>query len=140
MSFEDTHEQPTAHAKRLIAQAIADCPIKPSLREAILDLANLSGINISNFDLRFSQFRDCNLRGAQLPQVIPLEGEPDYCDALRDPSDHEIPGWEVINGRMVISLNQRSMPNSAKEIVEDYNRDQNEIDRDGSEWFSGDDE
>lgn len=143
MSLEDRNESPSAHAKRLIAQAIIDSPYKPALREAILDYANLSDADLSKFDFRFTQFHDCNLRGTKLPQTIPHEGEPDYSDALRNASDPPVPGWQVVSGRMQRSLTDRPEPQSKFESKSDYpddDRDKNGIDRDGSEWFSEDDE
>lgn len=66
------------------------------LRNADLSRANLCGAMLTNSDLDDADLRGARLHGADASGAH-LHG------ALRHPTDPDIPGWSVVNGRLVRS-------------------------------------
>ena len=69
-----------------------------NLRSADLHSADLRSANLSSADLRSANLRAADLRAADL-RAANLSSA-NLSDALRDPSDPEIPGWTVVEGRL----------------------------------------
>ena len=70
-----------------------------SLRRADLQDANLAGASLREADLRGANLDGADLRGADLTGADITGADLDV--ARRAPSDPAIPGWIVVNGRLV---------------------------------------
>jgi uncharacterized protein YjbI with pentapeptide repeats len=96
-------ESRTQRAQRVIKEAQAVNPQRPSLRESVFDYADLHGLDLSSFDLRYCSFHSCDLRGTKLPERLRGAGAPDFTASRRDPGDPPVPGWKLLSGVYLIS-------------------------------------
>ena len=74
-----------------------------NLSSAVLRLANLSAADLSLADLSLADLSAADLSSADLSSAdlrLADLSSADLSDALRYPSDPEIPGWTVVDGRL----------------------------------------
>jgi uncharacterized protein YjbI with pentapeptide repeats len=98
---DEPKEGRTQRARRIIEEARVSAPERPALREIMFDYSDLRDIDLSQFDLRYCSFYDCDLRGAKLPSYTTGDGAPDFTAARREPDDPPLAGWTLCSGFLV---------------------------------------